>query len=135
MALDIRLAADHQVAAQTAPPDHLEAPLPTVPDRKARQPTGRGQGGVVPRPADADRALPLASKQHPHTMGQHVQCRSRIASGNPWSAGGAETCSSGAAGGPGKRTSRNAGTAPRSDPTDRSVATPAGRSEAAVRIH
>ena len=36
--------------------------------------------------------------------------------GNPWSAGCAETRSSGAEGGPGKRARRNPGTAPRSDP-------------------
>jgi putative transposase len=35
---------------------------------------------------------------------------------NPWRAGCAETCSSGSEGGPRKRTGREAGTAPRSDP-------------------
>ena len=37
-------------------------------------------------------------------------------SGNPWSAGCAETRTSGAEGGPGKRAGSNPGTAPRSDP-------------------
>ena len=35
---------------------------------------------------------------------------------NPWSAGCSESCTSGAEGGPRKRTGREAGTAPRSDP-------------------
>jgi transposase InsO family protein len=42
--------------------------------------------------------------------------RSRLASGNPWSAGCAETRTSGAEGGPGRRARSNPGTAPRSDP-------------------
>jgi putative transposase len=49
-------------------------------------------------------------------VGQRPNRHDRIASGNPWSAGCAETCSSGAEGGPGKRAGGNAETAPRSDP-------------------
>ncbi|WP_237710955.1 group II intron maturase-specific domain-containing protein [Saccharopolyspora spinosa] len=42
--------------------------------------------------------------------------RQLVNPGNPWSAGCVETCTSGAAGGPGKRTGSNPGTAPRPDP-------------------
>ncbi len=49
-------------------------------------------------------------------MARHRRNRSRIASGNPWSAGCAETRTSGAEGGPGRRARSNPGTAPRSDP-------------------
>src|SRR6266487_776682 len=66
----VRLAAGHRMATQATRRDQLEGPLPTVPDREARAPTGRGWTGVVPRPAGADRALPLAGEQHPHTVDQ-----------------------------------------------------------------
>ena len=42
--------------------------------------------------------------------------RNRVASGNLWSAGCSETGTSGAEGGPGSRTGRDPGTAPRPDP-------------------
>jgi hypothetical protein len=49
-------------------------------------------------------------------MDEHCGGTSRHLTGNPWSAGCAETRSSGAEGGPGKRAGRDPGTAPRSDP-------------------
>jgi IS30 family transposase len=49
-------------------------------------------------------------------MDEHRGGTSRHLTGNPWSAGCAETRSSGAEGGPGKRAGRDPGTAPRSDP-------------------
>jgi IS30 family transposase len=49
-------------------------------------------------------------------MDEHRGGPGRHLTGNPWSAGCAETRSSGAEGGPGKRAGRDPGTAPRSDP-------------------
>jgi transposase, IS30 family len=49
-------------------------------------------------------------------MDEHRGGTSHHLTGNPWSAGCAETRSSGAEGGPGKRAGRDPGTAPRSDP-------------------
>jgi transposase, IS30 family len=49
-------------------------------------------------------------------MDEHRGGTSRHLTGNPWSAGCAETRSSGAEGGPGKRAGRDPGTAPRPDP-------------------
>jgi RNA-directed DNA polymerase len=78
------------------------------------------------RPAEGNQVLFLCQKveitryrwriPHPHTLDQRPSHTNRIANGNLWSAGCTETGSSGAEGGPGKRTGRNAGTAPRSDP-------------------
>jgi transposase, IS30 family len=58
----------------------------------------------------------MAGVQHPDTMDEHRGGPGRHLTGNPWSAGCAETRSSGAEGGPGKRAGRDPGTAPRSDP-------------------
>ena len=58
----------------------------------------------------------MAGGQYPYTMDEHRGGTSRHLTGNPWSAGCAETRSSGAEGGPGKRAGRDPGTAPRSDP-------------------
>src|SRR5450759_2550430 len=111
----VRLAVGHPVAAQKAQRDRLEGPLPPVPDRQAGQPPGRGERDAVHVPEGGGHPLPLARRQHPITMARH-RGRGRIASGHPWSAGCAETCLSGAEGGPGKRPGSNPGAAPRSDP-------------------
>ena len=110
----VRLAAGHPVAAPTHTKGSTgRAPLPSV--LTGRGPQKRGTGAVLP-PEGGGHPLPLAREQHPITMAERRGRTYRIASGNPWSAGCAETGTSGAEGGPGKRAGRDPGTAPRSDP-------------------
>lgn len=59
----------------------------------------------------------MARTSHPHTLDQHSgDLGPRITGGSPWSAGRDESRTSGAEGGPGKRSGSNPGTAPRPDP-------------------
>jgi len=111
------LASGHPVAAQAAQALHLGGVLPAFPDRQARQPPGSRRDHHVRCGNGAGHPIPLAREQHPHTLDQQRRSiGSCVSIGSPWSAGCDENRTSGAEGGPGKRTRNNPGTAPRSDP-------------------
>src|SRR4051794_6280752 len=64
----VRLAPGCPVAAQTPPPDHLEATAAPLLVRRTRLAAHRKRDRAVLPPASADHPLPLASGQHPDTM-------------------------------------------------------------------
>ena len=69
--------------------------------------------------------LPLPGSTHPHAVDeQHAMITKEPADMSSWRAGCVGTRTSGSEGGPGKRTARKAGTAPRPDPYE--VLGPAG---------
>ncbi len=91
--------------AQATQRAELGHPTPTPPPRLGHT---RWQSQDVPTPTGRYHAIPLPGNTHRDTLGGHRM--------NPRRAGYAETCTSGSGGGPRKRTSRKAGTAPRPDP-------------------
>src|SRR4249919_3453055 len=109
-----RLVATGRMDPPQAPPDQPQpAPTPLLRPGLADRP----QRGRVHRRLQRRRdPLPLPRREHPDPLDRHRQ--QRLSNGqDTWRAGCVETRTSGSAGGYGKRTRGNPGTAPVPDPT------------------
>ena len=87
-----------------APRDRLEDSATPLPDRRARLAARRGRDRAVRPPAGEGHPVPLAGLQHPNTMDEHRDGLSRAAQRESVERRMRERRTSGAEGGPGKRT-------------------------------